>query len=319
MANAQIGLMLEGQDGLNWERWQRLLRTVEDSGYQCLFRSDHFTNPNGPDKDSLELWVSLTYAASHTSRMEFGPLVAPTTFRHPSMTARMAAQVDDLSGGRLVLGLGAGWQEREHTKFGIPFYDFSTRFEMLTDALEITHRLFKSEEHVSYDGSYFSLNEALLLPRPQRAGGPPILVGGNGPKRTLPLTAKYAEEWNALFLNKEDCKERNALLDDLLRENGREPSSVKRSMMTGTVFARDDAELARKIDAIGQRAGKAFTADDLRARGLIVGTPGAWVDQIGALVEEAGVQRLMLQWMEMDDIDGIETVARDVLPHFHNA
>src|SRR5262245_40664430 len=115
---AQVGIMIEGQDGLNWERWEKLLHAAEDFGYQCLFRSDHFTNSSPPDKDALELWTSLTYAASVTKRIEFGPLVAPVTFRHPSMTVRIAAAVDDLSGGRLVLGMGAGWQDREHQKFG---------------------------------------------------------------------------------------------------------------------------------------------------------------------------------------------------------
>ena len=124
----QIGIMIEGQDGLNWPRWQRILQTAEDCGYQCVFRSDHFTNAAGPDKDSLEVWISLAYAASHTQRIEFGPLVTPVTFRHPAMNLRYATAVDDLSGGRLVYGLGAGWQGREHQKFGVPFHDFSTRF-----------------------------------------------------------------------------------------------------------------------------------------------------------------------------------------------
>ncbi len=117
----QIGIMLEGQDGLNWERWGRILQAAEDFGYQCVFRSDHFTNSEPPDKDSLELWVSLTYAAISTRRIEFGSCVSPVTFRHPAMTVRMAAAVDDLSDGRLVLGLGAGWQDREHHNFGVPF------------------------------------------------------------------------------------------------------------------------------------------------------------------------------------------------------
>src|SRR5512139_647255 len=114
----EIAIMLEGQDGLNWQRWQRIARLVEDQGYVGLYRSDHYTNPEPPDEDSLELWVSLTWLASHTSRIEFGPLVSPFSFRHPTMIARMASAIDDLSGGRLVLGLGAGWQEREHHNYG---------------------------------------------------------------------------------------------------------------------------------------------------------------------------------------------------------
>ena len=304
----QIGIMLEGQDGLNWTRWQRILQLAEDAGYQCVFRSDHFTNADGPDKDSLELWLSLTYAASHTQRIEFGSCVAPVTFRHPSMTVRMAAQVDDLSGGRLVLGLGAGWQEREHRKFGIPFYDFSTRFDMLTDALEITLRLLHSDAPVSYAGKHFSLDDAVLLPRPSRPGGPPIMIGGKGMNRTLPLVAKYADEWNAVFIPFADWQERMTHLDNLLAERGREPNEVKRSLMTQVVYGKDDAQVAARLNG--------RNADELKARGLFVGTGSAVVDQLSQW-QEAGLERVMLQWLALDDLDGLENLAKDVLPHFH--
>lgn len=306
----QIGIMIEGQDGTNWERWGRILRAAEDFGYQCVFRSDHFTNSAAPDKDSLELWVSLTYAATQTKRIEFGPLVTPVTFRHPAMTVRMAAAVDDLSGGRLVLGLGAGWQEREHTKFGVPFYDFPTRFDMLTDAMEITTRLLNSDEPVTYSGKHFSLDEAQLLPRPQRQGGPPILIGGRGPKRTLPLVVQYAQEWNAVLIPPDEYVERAALLDQLLNEQGRPPGDVKRSLMTQVVFAPDEAGLDERLSA------RNVTRDELIQRGLIVGTAPMLVDQIGQWVER-GVERFMLQWLDQDNIAGLEQIARDVLPHFH--
>ncbi len=306
----QIGLMLEGQNGLNWQRWQRVLQTAEDSGYQCVFRSDHYTNASGDDLDSLELWVSLTYAASHTKRIEFGSLVAPTTFRHPTITARMAAQVDDLSGGRLVLGLGAGWQDREHHKFGVPFYDFKTRFEMLTDALEITTLLFQSDSYISYTGKHFSLNDAVLLPRPARAGGPPILIGGKGPNKTLPLTAKYADEWNAVYIPLDLFKERNALLDDLLVQHGRKPESCKRSLMTQVIYGRNQGELQDKLSE------RSESVDELVQRGFIIGTAAQIVDQLGTWAE-AGIQRFMLQWLDLDDMDGVEDMAKNVLPHFH--
>ncbi len=211
-----IGIMIEGQDGLTWTRWKRLLAAAEDFGYQCVFRSDHFTNASGPDTDSLEMWISLAYAASHTQTIEFGPLVAPVTFRHPTMNVRYAAAIDDLSGGRLVLGLGAGWNDYEHKKFGIPFHDFSTRFRMLEEALHLTRSLLRSDEAVSYAGEYYQLDEAMLLPRPARENGPPILIGGNGPKKTLPLAAAFADEWNAVYLNLASYGERRALMRDYL-------------------------------------------------------------------------------------------------------
>jgi F420-dependent oxidoreductase-like protein len=306
----QIGLMVEGQDGLNWPRWMGILKAAEDFGYQCVFRSDHYSNAAPPDLDSLELWVSLTYAASHTKRIEFGSLVAPTTFRHPALTVRMAAQVDDLSGGRLVLGLGAGWNEHEHQQFGVKFYDRPTRFEMLTDALEITSRLLNSETAVSYAGKHYSLDQAILLPRPARPGGPRLLIGGNGPSQTLGLVTKYAHEWNAVYIPLATYRERATKLNDLLAAQNRPPSAVKRSLMTRVVFGATDAEVKAKLAKAGA------TADELIGRGLFVGTASAIIDQMGPFIE-AGVERVMLQWLDLDDGRGLEVMARDLLPHFH--
>ena len=309
----QIGLMLEGQNGLNWPRWQKILQVAEDSGYQSVFRSDHYTNTQPPDMDSLELWVSLTYAASHTKRIEFGPMVAPITFRHPAMTIRMAAQVDDLSDGRLVLGLGAGWNEREHNDFGVPFYDRKTRFDMLEDALEMTTRLFNSDEPVSYEGKHFSLNNVVLLPRPERPGGPPILIGGKGPKRTLPLTAKYANEWNVAFCPIDEFKEKNALLDELVKQEGRQPEDVQRSVFSNAVFGKSDTDLRAKLDERG------MTTDELwQENGITAGTTQEFTERLGRW-QEAGVERLLLQWIDLDDIEGLEMIARDILPHFHTS
>ncbi len=188
-----IAIMIEGQNGLNWPRWQRIARAVEDLGFAGLYRSDHFTNSSPPDLDALELWTSLTWLASHTSRIAFGPLVSPVSFRDPRMTARIARDVDDLSGGRLTLGLGAGWQEREHTNFGYDLLEMRGRFARFEEGLQVVTRLLRSDEPVTFDGTYYHLHEAVLLPRPARPGGPPILIGGTGAQRTLPLVARYGE------------------------------------------------------------------------------------------------------------------------------
>lgn len=294
-----VGLMLEGQYGLTWERWDRILKAAAEFGFDGVFRSDHYTI-GPPDYESLETWVSLTYAASHSTRIEFGPLVSPTTFRHPALTARMAAAVDDLSGGRLVLGLGTGWHEREHRQYGIPFYDVPTRFEMLQDALEITTRLFDHSEPVSYTGKHFSLDGAVLLPRPKRRT--PILIGGNGMNKTLPFVAQYADEWNGVFLSPADYRERMTRLDELLDERGRPRSAVKRSLMTQVIFGADDAEVqTRRAQITDERAAK-----------LVIGTASQIVDRLGEYAE-AGVERIMLQWLDLDDLAGIERLARDVV------
>ncbi|MCY4073361.1 MAG: TIGR03560 family F420-dependent LLM class oxidoreductase [Chloroflexi bacterium] len=305
----QIGIMIEGQDGLNWQRWKALLQTAEDCGYQCVFRSDHFSNASGPDKDSLEMWTSLAYAASHTRTIEFGPLVAPVTFRHPAMNLRYAAAIDDLSGGRLVLGMGAGWNEYEHRKFGIPFHDFATRYRMLEESLQLSRSLLRSDEPVNFDGEFYHLNDAILLPRPARRNGPPILIGGNGPKRTLPLAAKYADEWNAVYVNLAKYKELRALMEQYLGEQNRAFDDMKFSLMTGVVYRPTQA----RLDAFLHDSG--ISEEARRGGAMIVGTAAEVIDQIGARVE-AGVERFMLQWPDMDDMENLELLARDVLSHF---
>ncbi len=303
----EVAIMLEGQDGLNWPRWQRIVEAVEALGFQGLFRSDHFTNANPPDKDSLELWVSLTWLADHTERIEFGPLVTPASFRHPAITARMAAAVDDLSAGRLVLGLGAGWQEREHEMFGFDLLGLEERFQRYEEYLEVVSRLLQSDERVSFEGDFYELHDALLLPRPTRPGGPPILVGGNGPQRTLPLAARFADEWNGVYLRPEDFAWRNERLDGLLEAEGRDLSEVRRSLMVGLIFGQDEAEVQ------GQLSKKGRTAEEMRRSGLVVGTADEVVEQLGHYAE-AGVERIMLQWLALDDIEGLAALAQEVLP-----
>lgn len=294
--------MIEGQMGLNWPRWQKIVRAVEDFGFAGLFRSDHFTNAHGPDEASLELWVSLTWLASHTQRIEFGPMVTPMSFRNPVFTARMGYQVDDLSNGRLILGVGAGWQDREHHKFGFDLLDVHERMNRFTEGIEVVTRLIRSPEPVEFTGRYYQLREAQLLPRPQHPT--PILLGGNGMKRTLPLVARYANEWNGVYLTPARFTERSTHLSELLQAEGRDPSSVRRSIMTGLVFGRDEPEYREKL---GQH-----NFDELREHGLIAGTPDMIPAQLAELAE-AGCQRIMLQWFDLDNLDSLEALAKAIL------
>jgi F420-dependent oxidoreductase-like protein len=302
----EIAIMIEGQNGLNWLRWQKIARLVEDVGFVGLFRSDHFTNSNPPDMDALELWTSLTWLAGNTRRIEFGPLVTPFSFRHPAHTARMAAAVDDLSNGRLVLGLGAGWQEREHHLFGFDLLEPGERFDRFKEGMEVVTRLLLSSEPVTFDGKYYQLRGATLLPRPGRPGGPRILVGGNGVKRTLSYVVKYAGEWNCVTLPPQDFARLNRRLDEMLTAAGRKPESVRRSMMTGCVFGKDDATLQQKITA------RHSTLQQLQGRGIVAGSLGAVKEQLAAL-EQAGLQRIMLQWLDLDDLESVERLAKGVL------
>lgn len=302
-----VAIMIEGQNGLTWPRWQRIGPLVESLGFAGLYRSDHFTNAAPPDRDSLELWTSLTWLAAHTRRIPFGPLVTPCSFRHPAMTARMATAVDELSGGRLILGLGAGWQEREHTNYGFDLLDLRARMARFEESLQVISAMFASDEPVTFEGRYVRLREAVLRPRP-RPGGPPVLVGGNGPRRTLPLAARYAVEWNATLQTPQSFARLRARLDALVSGAGRGRDAVRRSMMTGVVFGRSPGEVAEKLERRGR------TREELRARGVLVGTGEEISSQLREL-DAAGLQGIMLQWLDLDDLDGLRAMAEAVLPH----
>jgi F420-dependent oxidoreductase-like protein len=275
-----ISIQVEGQNGLTWARWIALAAEVEALGFAGLFRSDHFTNANEPDLDALEMIVALTWLAANTRRIHFGPLVAPLSFRDPRMLARQAAALDDLSGGRMILGLGAGWQEREHTVFGYDLGDIPTRMARFAEGLELVTRLLRDEEPVTFAGEYYQTRGATLLPRPERPGGPPLLIGGNGARRTLPLAARYADIWNAVYLPVENFRERSTQLDELLRAAGRRPEDVRRTVMLPLFFdPRDEGEVRRQIAAYG----------------------------------EAGADELIFQWLALNDLEGLRAFAHIAL------
>ena len=301
----EVAIMVEGQEGIGWDRWRRLARAVEDLGYAGLYRSDHFPNRRtGSYQDALELWSSLTWLADNTRRIEFGPLVSPVSFRHPVITAWQASAVDGLAGGRLRLGLGAGWQEWEHETFGFDLLDVDRRFARFEEGLEIVTRLLRNKEPVSFEGEFYRLRDALIMPPSPRPGGPPIVIGGNGPRRTLPLVTRYADEWNAVFVTADEFAKLDARLDESLREADRAPELVRRTLMTRAVFGRTEADVNRKLDGIPR---------DQLEPAVLAGTTGEVVERLGRL-SEAGVQRVMLQWLEVDDVDGLEAMAHSVTP-----
>ena len=276
-----IAIMIEGQNGLNWPRWKRIARLVEDLGFAGLYRSDHFTNASPPDIDSLELWVSLTWLADNTERIEFGPLVTPFSFRHPAHTARMASAVDDLSGGRLTLGLGAGWQDREHEKFGFSLLDIDGRFRRMEEGLEVVTRLLRSDSPSSFSGEFYTLQDAVLLPRPAHPNRPPILIGGNGEKRTLPLVARFADEWNAVFTTADEVRRLNRVLDDMLEEEGRKSRRC--------APLPDDWLCFWQIGCGGKGRSKLYVGsslEELREEGNIIGTGAQVSEQLAQLARD---------------------------------
>ncbi len=301
-----INIMIEAQAGVYWPEWQRIARMVEDLGFDGLYRSDHFPHVTETGGAGLELWTSLTWLASHTQRIAFGSLVSPAAFRPPVITAWMAMQVDDLSGGRLRLGLGAGWNAHEHRAFGLPLLETKERFDRFHEYLEVVTRLMRVDSPVSFEGEYYELHDAMLMPRPERPGGPPITIGGNGPHRTLPLVARYADEWNCSWRSRSQLLALNERLDGLLAAQGRAPEDVRRTMMTTVFFGRDDAELAAIL------ARRDSDAESLRAAGAVVGTAGAIRDQLGELAD-LGLDGVMFQWLGVHDWDRLEALGKALI------
>jgi alkanesulfonate monooxygenase SsuD/methylene tetrahydromethanopterin reductase-like flavin-dependent oxidoreductase (luciferase family) len=295
--------MLEGQEGLNWERWRRICGDVERLGFASLRRSDHLISLMGSetsDRDCIECWESLALAAVWTKSIEFGPMVSPMTFRQPGVLGKIAASVDSLSGGRLILGVGAGWNRNEHDIFGIPFLDEKQRFQRLEDGI------------ATMRGIWDSTN-----PKPAR-NPIPLLLGGKGLKRTIPLVAREAAEWNLSRLDADLFRERRDALDECCREIGRDPATIKRSVMTSYVIGRDRAEQLERAAQVREVVPdlKRFSPEEVlesRKDAWLVGTPEEIAERIRE-ESKVGIDLFMLQHFLLDDTDALELLGREVLP-----
>ncbi len=310
-----IGIMIEGQEDLTWERFFRLAQAVEDLGFESLFRSDHLTALNPfPARRSLELWSSLTALALRTRRIRFGPLVCAITFCHPSLLAQKTVALDALSGGRFELGIGAGWYKGEHRMFGIPFPPYRTRLEMLDEGAQVIKALW-SGRPATFAGKHYRLESAEAHPTPLQ-NPPPLIMGGKNEQRTLRIVAEHATEWNCTYTGVEGFRHKSRVLDEHCAAMGRDPRTLRRSLMLPFVIGKDDPTTQGRINA--HRAmfpDLPATFADWRAAGFIGGSPAQVVDQLGALAE-AGVGRFMLQQNDLDDITSLALLASEVLPYF---
>jgi alkanesulfonate monooxygenase SsuD/methylene tetrahydromethanopterin reductase-like flavin-dependent oxidoreductase (luciferase family) len=308
-----VGIMIEGQEGLTWERWQRLARTVEACGYESLFRSDHLTGLFGESRrPSLDTWASLTWLATGTSRIRFGPLVCPLTFYHPALLAKRAAAVDQLAGGRLDLGLGAGWHEPEHRMFGIAFPSLKERLDRLECGARLIRALAEGRP-VTLEQPYYPLAAAESYPLPVR-GRLPLLIGARGEKRALRIVAEHADEWNTTRVTFEDYGIKRAALERHCHAIGRDPAMITRSLMVPVIVGRTSAETAKRRDVA--RASFPRLPEDAagwRSAGFLHGSPDDVVEDL-ARWRGLGVQRVMLQMIDQEDLAAIELIAREILP-----
>ncbi len=307
--------MVEGQEGVTWAQWVALAEACEEHGVDTLFRSDHYLSNSAPrEREALDAWTTLAGLAARTTRLRLGTLVSPVTFRHPSLLAKAAATVDHISGGRVELGLGAGWMEEEHGAYGFRFPELSERLEHLAEQLEIVHRQW-TEDQFDFDGRHYRLEGCAALPKPVQRPRPPLIVGGSAGRGTVEPAARFADEYNTLLADRDECARRRRRLDAACERHGREPRTLRMSLMTGFLVAENERAVRERARLVGERFG-GRDADEVvarnRARGT-AGTPEELVEGLRAL-EEVGVERVMLQHLLHDDLETVELVGREVVP-----
>jgi len=299
---AVLGVMIEGQEGLTWARWKHLCEIVEDYGFESLWRSDHLFSVMGEnDRDCIETWVSLALCAEWTKRIKFGPNVSPMTFRPPAVLAKMATSVDLLSGGRLVLGIGAGWHEAEHTAFHVPFPELKGRMDLLDEGIEIIRETWE-----------------ISNPKPTH-GTIPLLIGGGGEKRTIPTAAKNAQEWGLGGRpDLETYAHKARLLDDACGRIGRDPGEINRSLQTGFIIGRTESEIDARARAIGEfiPRWRGLSPTEVRAAAIkswFVGTPEQVAEQLRPYLD-LGLNRYHAQHFLLDDDEALRLLMDGVAP-----
>jgi F420-dependent oxidoreductase-like protein len=305
----QLRIFTEPQMGATYDDLLAVARRTEETGFDAFFRSDHYLTMGGDGLPGpTDAWVTLAGLARETSRIRLGTLMTAGTFRLPGPLAISVAQVDQMSGGRVELGIGSGWFEAEHAAYGIPFPPLGERFDRYEEQLAVVSGLWRTPvgETFDFDGRYYQLSGSPALPKPVQEGGVPILVGGRGKKRTPRLAARYASEFNVPFMSAEENTRLFAGVREACDEAGRDPASLVYSSALVLCVGRDEAELARRAAAIGREV------DELRENG-VAGTPAEAVDTIGRYAE-AGAQRVYLQVLDVTDLDHLDLVAGEVAP-----
>jgi F420-dependent oxidoreductase-like protein len=306
----RLRIFTEPQQGASYGTIRRVAKAAEDLGFDAFFRSDHYLKmgDGSGEPGPTDAWATLAALAVETTTIRLGTLVTAATFRLPGPLAITVAQVDEMSGGRVEFGLGAGWYDAEHRAYGIPFPPLKERFDRFEEQLAIITGLWSTPagQTFSYDGAHYSLTGSPALPKPVQRPKVPVIIGGGGPRRTPALAARYADDFNAAFRPVEETAAAFERVRGACAEAGRDPASMTFSAAHVTVCGSGEAELARRADAIGR------DLKELRSTGL-VGTPAEIVDKIGAY-GEAGATTIYLQILDLADLDHLDLLASQVLP-----
>ncbi len=315
----EISISIEGLFGLSWSNWKMLTSEIEQLGFAGTYCSDHFVPWGAPVLNSLDVYIALAYLANHSQRILMGTMVSPLSFRYPVMVARQASAIAELSGGRMILGIGAGWNQYEHDMFGYRLGDVQTRFDRFEEGLEVITRLIHTDEPVTFDGHFFQLREARLLPRSSYRM--PILIGGRGAKRLLRLVARFADIWNLNASSIDMFKEQNVALGDLLRQAGRKPTDVKRTVTFPAYCWRDADERLRIEDAILRIPHLATIPRDTLWDAFrtqfqgVAGSPEQVAEHFSAL-KAAGVEEIVIQYITLETAEPLYPLAGIVQEHF---
>jgi len=301
--------MIEGQEGVTWDDWVALASACEEYGVEALFRSDHYVSGFDESRPVLDAWATISGLAARTTKLELGTLVSPATFRHPAVLARSAATADEIAGGRVTLGMGAGWMEREHDAYGFEFGTTHERVARLGEQIEIVHRLLH-EDRVDFDGVYYKLDDAPGLHRPEL----PILVGGSAKPGTARPAVRYADEYNALFGTLDQARQRKQALDEACEQGGRDPSTLRYSLMAPCVIGRDEQEVLESARRIGARFGR--SPEEVLERNRAHGPVGTIAQAVERLkeIEDIGYERVMLQHLAHNDLDTVALIGRELAP-----
>jgi alkanesulfonate monooxygenase SsuD/methylene tetrahydromethanopterin reductase-like flavin-dependent oxidoreductase (luciferase family) len=301
--------MIEKQEGVTWEEWVALASACEEHGVEALFRSDHYISWFDESRRVLDAWATIAGLAARTTKLELGTLVSPATFRHPSVLARSAATADEISGGRVTLGMGAGWQDREHEAYGFEFGTPRERVARLGEQLEIVHGLLHADRF-DFDGTYYRLDAAPGLGRPEL----PILVGGSAKRGTALPAVRFADEYNALFGTLDEVRERKQKLDEACELGGRDPATLRYSLMAPCVIGRTEQEVLESARRIGARFGR--DPEDVLERHREHGPVGTIAEAAERLkqIEEIGYDRVMLQHLAHDDLETVALIGRELAP-----
>ncbi|WP_020106803.1 LLM class F420-dependent oxidoreductase [Nocardia sp. 348MFTsu5.1] len=305
----ELRVFVEPQQGATYSDQLAVAQTAEAAGYGAFFRSDHYLAMNVEGRPGpTDAWTTLAGIARETSTIRLGTLVTSATFRYPGPLAITVAQVDEMSGGRVEFGYGAGWFEAEHNAYAIPFPSLGQRFDRLEESLAIITGLWTTPvgETFSYSGQQYSVTDSPGLPKPVQSPTPPILLGGQGKKRTPALAAQYASEFNIPFVSVETAGEAFGRVREACTDRGRSPDDLVYSAALVVCAGDDDAEVARRAAKIGREV------DDLKAGGL-AGSPDEIVDKIGTYAA-IGASRIYLQVLDMADLAHIEFIADKVIP-----